>query len=192
MIHRERFDAPGTGSSPGGAWMRRTSYPVILSHVDGVGLRVAVCLLAAGYVVFGEDVSPEALPGFEAAGGRLSAGGVSGSDAFWSIDCIARNGLRPEALAMMTSVRSGSGRPRVEITGSHSDTGARGTDAVATLTLRPPGGSHGELNVEVGVRPLGPELTVQGGHTLFEAALPLLTALADRVLYAGPLRDTSS
>jgi hypothetical protein len=191
VIGRERFDGQDTGGS-GGAWMRRTSCPVVLSHVDGVGLRVAACLLAAGYAVFGEDVSAEALPGFEAAGGRLLADEAAGSDAFWSIDCQAKDGLHPEALAMMASVRSGSGRPRVEITGSQSDMGARGTDPVATLTLRPPGDSHAELSVVVGVRSRGPELTVQGGHTLFEEALPLLTALADRVLYAGPGRDTSS
>jgi hypothetical protein len=191
VICREGFDAPDTSSS-GGAWMRRTNYPVVLSNVDAVGLRVAVCLLAAGYAVFGKDISPEALPGFEAAGGRLLAGGGAGSDACWSIVCRANDGLRPEALAMMASTRSGSGRPRVEITGSQSATAARGTDAVATLTLRPPGGAHAELNVVVAVRPRGPELTVQGGHMLFEEALPLLTALADRVLYAGPVRDTSS
>jgi hypothetical protein len=191
VIGREWFDEPDREVSSG-ARMHRTSYPVVLSHVDVVGLRVAACLLAAGYVVFGEDVSPDALPGFEAAGGKLLAGGVAGRDACWSIDCRACDSLRPEALAMLASTRAGAGRPRVEINRSQPDPGARGADAVATLTLRPPDGSHCELNVVVGVRPRGPELTVQGGHTLFEEALPLLTALSDRVLYVGPGRDLSS
>lgn len=162
---------------------------VVVTHIDPIGLRLAVSLLQSGYVVYGRDVSVSCRPAFEAAGGRQLESDASELERAWFIECWGQSEPRPETLAMLNVGRSGYGRARLELTGSQHMPDGAAERSVAVLQIRAPGQVAAMLRVVLGVSPRGPELSVQGDRRLFEDALPLLTALADRVLYAGSERS---
>lgn len=161
---------------------------VVMTHVDAIGLRLVVSLLQSGYVVYSRDVSASFRPAFEAAGGRLLESGVPEQERAWSIECRGQSDPGPETLSMLNAGRSSYGRARLELTGSQHMPDDAAERSVAVLQVRAPGQTEATLRVVLGVSPRGPELSVQGERRLFEDALPLLTALADRVLYAGSER----
>lgn len=163
---------------------------VVVTHIDAIGLRLAVSLLESGYVVYGRDVSVSCRLAFESAGGRQLECNAFEHARAWSIECRGQSDPGPETMAMLNAGRSGYRRARLELTGWQHMPDDAAERSVAVLQVRAPGQSEAMLRVVLGVSPRGPELSVQGERSLFEDALPLLTALADRVLYAGPDRAT--
>lgn len=186
----------GQGNSPGQSAPRRHPMPgsayaananlVLLSHVGPVGVALAVRLLEAGHAVFGRDVIEGCQRPFQSAGGIVSSGASQTSNVAWSIECHERPGVRPEILSWLTEHRYGYGRPRLELGGARQSVEGFGVSA-GTLNIRAGRDRRqsASLQVTLDVNPRGLQLVVRGERPLFEAALPLLTVLADRVLYAG-------
>lgn len=162
--------------------------PVILKHVDAVGVRLAISLLRAGYRVLGVDVAARCREDFEAAGGLVLAGDAPESIA-WVIECREQSNLRPDVLSRIAAGSAAFGRPRLEITSALRTEGTDREHSIASLVVVPFDGSEATLSVNLGVTARGPELIVRGERPLFEKALPLLTALSDRVLYSASSRD---
>lgn len=158
---------------------------VMLDNVGQIGLALAARLLEAGYEVVGRKVSEEYLRQFQTAGGAI-ASDVRG-DVTWVIECHERPGTRPEMLARLTEQHRGYGRPRLELSGPGRAIEREGDTTVGKLVVRSGAerAAADGLQVALDVNPRGLQLVVRGERTLFEAALPLLTVLADRVLYAG-------
>lgn len=161
---------------------------IILDHIDVIGVRLAISLLDAGYRVLGVNVSAECRAAFERAGGLVLTGDMPGSVA-WIIQCREQSNPNPEVLSRIAAGRSAYGRPRLELTGTQRSDDVGNEDVVASLEIMPFSEPGSTLTVDLGVSARGPELTVHGERTLFERALPLLTAISDRVLYNASGRD---
>lgn len=168
-----------------------STWPVVFKRVNPVVVRLARRLAAAGYPVFSQHVSAACGDEFVAAGGGLFAAVADKTNPTWVVDCRERAGLAPEALSRMTSSLA-VGRPRVEWMGAVRELDVRPDRAVATLTVAVSSAPENVLNVDLHVNQRGPWLLVHGARARFEAALPMLTVLADRVLYAGPAHESES
>lgn len=162
---------------------------VVLENIDAVGMALALSLLEAGYEVVGRNVAPNCVEEFQAAGGITAANGGQTARVAWSIECHQRPGVHPETLSRLVARRQGFGRPRLELSGLGRVAKGAAQDRVATLAIRsgrePDTAIDSILHVALDVSPRGLHLVVHGERPLFEAALPILTVLADRVLYAG-------
>ncbi len=186
----EREVRYGISSRRSAASGRPASHAVLLSGVGPVGLALATRLLNAGYAVIGQDVAPDCLHQFQFAGGTMTGDRLQRGDVAWVIECHERPSVRPDILARLTGQHRGYGRPRLELSGSGRLIESKGDTTVGALILR----SDVEhlstvgLQVALDVTLRGLQLVVRGERALFEAALPLLTVLADRVLYAGSAR----
>ena len=171
------------------AQSRSTTHGILLNNVGQVGMALATRLLEAGYTVLGREIAEDCLRQFETAGGTIANSDDQCGDVAWEIECHERPGVRPEVLARLTEQHRGYGRPRLELSGPGRVIESGGDGAVGTLTVCS-GVEHASsdgLQVALDVSPRGLRLIVRGERTLFEAGLPLLTVLADRVLYAGSL-----
>lgn len=166
---------------------RSTAHGVLLSHIGQVGMALAVRLLDAGYTVVGREIAEGRVREFKRAGGTIANGDDRPGGMAWEIECHERPGVRPEVLARLTEQHRGYGRPRLELSGPGRAVESGGDGTVGTLTVRS-GVEHAStdgLQVALDVNPRGLQLVVRGERALFEAGLPLLIVLADRVLYAG-------
>lgn len=172
------------GGPPG-----RARHLVVVENVESVGLALALSLLRAGYGVLGSNVSDTCLAEFQAAGGAPVTTAPDEREIAWSIECHEKPGVRPEILSRLSSARPEHGRARLELSGSNRSLEGYSRDAVATLAIVPGQNMETALHVALDVNPKGLQLIVRGERSLFEAALPVLTVLADRVLYAGPGQD---
>ena len=181
------FDMPSMRGAVGGR-AGQAGTLVILEHVDVIGVRLAISLMRAGYRVLGADVSPQCRETFESAGGTILSGDMPDKVA-WRIECREQSNPRPEVLSRIAAGRSAFGRPRLELTGAHRGENTSRKQSIASLLVVPFDEQDSTLTVDLGVTARGPELTVRGERPLFEKALPLLTALSDRVLYNASTRD---
>lgn len=175
-----RWSVPA--ARPGGGARR-----VVLEHVEQIGLVLAARLLGAGYEVVGRDIAENCLRQFQLAGGVIASDDDQRGDAAWVVECRERPGTQPEVLARLSEQHRGYGRPRLELSGPGRVVEREGDATVGKLVVRSGAEqtSAGGLLVVLDLNPRGLQLVVHGERTLFEAALPLLTVLADRVLYAG-------
>lgn len=167
-----------------------TTHGVLLNNVGRIGMVLAGRLLEAGYTVVGREIAEDCLRQFQIAGGTITNSDDRYGDVVWKIECYERPGVRTEVLARLTERRRGYGRPRLELSGpGRRAVESRSDGTVGALTVRSgvEDASSKVLEVALDVSPRGLQLVVRGGRTLFEAGLPLLTVLADRVLYAGSL-----
>lgn len=183
----ETDDMPDRWTSHAGPPARR-HHLVMLENIEPVGLALALSLLRSGYGVLGGNVSAACLTAFEAAGGTPVA--ATKDDVAWSIQCHETRGIRPETLSRLSSARNEYGRPRLELSGPNRGVGGHPRDAVATLEIGPGRNPKTALHVALDVSSKGVQLVVRGERSLFESALPVLTVLADRVLYAGSEQDS--
>ena len=162
---------------------------VVLDHVDLVGLHLAICLLEAGYRVAGVNVADRCRPALEQCGAMV-LDSRSPDSAAWLLECHEQENPHPDVLARTFAGRAVARRPRLELTGDQRrSTPDSAMQPLASITLRPPGARETSLHVVLALTSRGPELTVRGERALFERALPLLTALADRVLYSPASDD---
>lgn len=187
MTMHGRFDMPSMRGAISGR-AGQTGVLVILKNIDAIGVRLAISLLEAGYRVLGVNVSAECREAFERGGGLILTGDMPGN-VTWIIECRTQSNPNPEVLSRIAAGRSAYGRPRVELTGAQRSQEGSRERAVASLAVKPFDDPGSALRVDLGVTLRGPELSVRGERSLFEKALPLLTALSDRVLYNASGRD---
>lgn len=166
---------------------RSTAHGVLLNNVGQVGMALATRLLEAGYTVVGRKIAEDCLRPFQRAGGTVANDDDRHGAVAWEIECHERPGVRPEVLARLTEQGRGYGRPRLELSGPGRviESGSDGTVGSLIVCSGVEDASSDGLQVAIDVSPRGMQLIVRGERTLFEAGLPLLTVLADRVLYAG-------
>lgn len=163
---------------------------LVLNGCGTIGLHLATVLLEAGYTVYGMNVADCCQQAFLRAGGQLmTCGRRTLRSAAWIIECAEQEHPAPEVVSRIGAFRSGYGRPRVELAGTHRSPHGQPAPAIAELTLRLASVPGASLAVELGVSYRGPELTVRGDRPLFERALPLLTTIADRVVYTATDSD---
>jgi hypothetical protein len=162
---------------------------VVIHEVDRVAVRLTSRLSEAGYIVFGEHIPENRRSDFIAAGGEQLEGEMQSSDPFWAIECLEHDDVLPETLAKIASRSRAYGRPRLELMSANSAPDERADSVVATLAIAASRDPDVVLRVELRVSSRGPQLLVQGNHSLFEETLPMLTVLSDRVLYAGLAHD---
>jgi hypothetical protein len=158
---------------------------VVVNRIDIVGLRLAIRLIDAGYRVLGVQVLPQCREEFATAGGRIVEHNPAAVEADWVVTLPHTGNPRPEDLAGLLAVAPTRWRPRVSLLGGAGALEDLHQRAVATLRISPGFDLESDLTVHLAVGRLGTELGVSGDQDLFERALPLLTALSDRVLFAS-------
>lgn len=162
----------------------RKALTIVVNRVDVIGLRLSIRLLDAGYRVLGLQVSDRWRKQFEASGGRVPDRKPEYQDATWLVTLPATADPRPEQLAGLLSVAPTRSRPRVALLGGAAALDDLQRRTVSTIQIRAGSQSSAALTVHLAVGRHGTELGVLGDQDLFEQALPLLTALSDRVLFA--------
>lgn len=158
---------------------------VVLERVDAtVGLQLAERLLAGGYSVVSRTVASECQAVFERSGGRLLAGSDLSPGEGWVIDHEELVEPRMDIVVSMLPHGLEGRRPRVEVGSDRGAGSATERRTLAMLWIHPAGATEEVLEVRLVAGRGGGGLTVSGDRRLFEHALPLLTTLSDRVLYA--------
>lgn len=158
---------------------------VVVNRVDVIGLRLAIRLLEAGYRVLGLQVASQCRQPFEEAGGKEIDRLQEPPNTVWIIASTATAELRPEQLAGLFAIAPARRSPRVQLLGGASGFEDLQRRTVSTMQIRPGSQSGNALTIHLAVGRHGTELGVSGDQDLFEQALPLLTALSDRVVFAS-------
>lgn len=178
-----RNQQPASFIERGAGPTTRKASTVVVNRVDVIGLRLSIRLLDAGYRVLGLQVSDRWRQQFEASGGRVPDRKQE-HQATWLVTLPATADPRPDQLAGLLSVAPTRSRPRVALLGGAAALDDLQRRTVSTIQIRAGSQSSGVLTVLLAVGRHGTELGVLGDQELFEQALPLLTALSDRVLFA--------